>query len=95
MVEQAMALSMTEAELCEFTPYPAPAGMLGFSTKQSNPNAFKNALTSGRLANEVLPGAVERMWETAADIAGEEGSPAERQFFDEVLVPTLGFPLLD
>jgi ATP-dependent DNA helicase RecQ len=35
------------------------------------------------------------MWEMAAEIAGEEGSPAEKQFFEEVLVPTLGFPLLD
>ena len=95
MVEQAMAQGMAEAGLCEFTPYPAPAGMLGFNTQQSNPNAFKNALTSGRLASEVLPGAVERIWEMAAEIAGEEGSPAERQFFDEVLAPTLGFPLLD
>ncbi len=95
MVEQAMAQGMAEAGLCEFTPYPVPAGVLGFNTQQSNPNAFKNALTSGRLANEVLAGAVESMWEMAADIAGEEGSPAERQFFDEVLAPTLGFPLLD
>ena len=93
LTEQAMAMLMAEAGLCEFTQY--PGRMLGFNTQKSNPNDFKNALISGRLANEVLPGAVERMWKMAAEIAGEEGSPAERQFFDEVLVPTLGFPLLD
>lgn len=95
MVEQAMARSMADAGLCEFTPYPKPAGMLGFNAQQSNPNAFKNALISGRLANEIVPGAVELIWEKAAEISGEEGSPAERQFFNEVLAPTLGFPLLD
>ncbi|MCW5640962.1 MAG: DEAD/DEAH box helicase [Rhodoferax sp.] len=95
MVEQATAQGMAEAGLCEFTSYPVPAGMLGFNTRQPNASAFKNALISGRLPSEVLPGAVERMWEIATEIAQEEGSPAERQFFDEVLVPTLGFPLLD
>lgn len=95
LVEQAMAQGMAEAGLCEFTPYPSPAGILGFNPQQSNPNALKNALISGRLTHEVVPGAAERMWEMAAEIAGEEGSPAEKQFFEEVLVPTLGFPLLD
>lgn len=95
MVEQAVAKRMTDAGLCEFTPYPAAAGLLGFETKQTNPNAFKNALTSGRHESEVTPNAVDRIWDMAVEIAGEEGSSAERQFFDEVLVPTLGFPLLD
>lgn len=95
LVEQAIAQRMSQAELCEFTPYPASAGILGFNTQQSDPNAFKNVLISGRLANEVAPDAVERMWAMAAEIAGEEGSSAEKQFFDEVLAPTLGFPLLD
>lgn len=95
LVEQAMVQRIEDAGLCDFTAYPARAGALGFDTHQSSPSAFKNALTSGRLANEVLPGAAERMWDMAAEIAGEEGSPAERQFFDDVLVPTLGFPLLD
>lgn len=95
MVEQAMARLMADAGLCEFIPYPALAGVLGFNTKVSNPNVLKNALISGRLASEVRPNAAERMWEMAAEIAGEEGSEAERQFFSEILVPTLGFPLLD
>ena len=95
LVEQAMAQGMAEAGLCEFTPYPSPAGILGFNPQQANPDVLKNALISGRLTHEIVPGAAERMWEMAAEIAGEEGSPAEKQFFEEVLVPTLGFPLLD
>lgn len=95
LVEQAMAKSMADFGLCEFTPYPAPAGTLGFETRQTNPNAFKHALISGRLPKEVTPGAAQRMWDLAAEQAGGVGSAAERQFFDEVLVPTLGFPLLD
>lgn len=94
-VEQALAKSMADSDLCEFTPYPTPAGTLGFDTKQANPNAFKHALISGRLPKEVMPGAAQRMWSMAAELAGEVGSDAEKFFFDEVLVPTLGFPLLD
>lgn len=95
LVEQAIAQRMSQAKLCEFTPYPVAAGILGFDAQQSNPTAFKNVLISGRLANEVAPDAAERMWTMAAEIAGAAGSSAEKQFFDEVLVPTLGFPLLD
>lgn len=95
MVEQAIVRQMEDAGLCEFVSYPAPAGVLGFHAKQSVPNVFKHALISGRLNDEVASGELERLWGMAAEITGEEGSPAEKQFFEEVLVPILGFPLLD
>ena len=95
MVEQALVKRMSDAKICEFEPFPSAAGLLGFAAKQNNSNAFKLALTSGRLESEVPPNATDQMWDMAAKIAGEAGSGAERKFFDEVLIPVLGFPLLD
>ena len=94
-VEKALATLMESDSICEFEQYPQAAGLLGFKAKLTNPSAFKLALTSGRLESEVSPNATDQMWDRAAEIAGEAGSFAERKFFDEVLVPTLGFPLLD
>ncbi|WP_167081427.1 RecQ family ATP-dependent DNA helicase [Massilia aquatica] len=86
---------MERATLGEFTSYPAAAGRLGFEPKQIRMDLFKLALTSGRLGSEVDQDAAELLWATAALQSGEVGSPAERHFYDLVLVPTLGFPLLD
>ena len=95
MVEQAIASRMERARLCEFTSYPAAAGLLGFEPQQIRSDLFKQALTSGRLASEAVPDAAELLWDASAQQSGDVGSSAERQFYDLVLVPTLGFPLLD
>ncbi|WP_419204864.1 DUF559 domain-containing protein [Bordetella trematum] len=54
---------------------------------------FQNALVTGRWPCEVQAGAEHEIWN---HYEGEQpGSEAERCFFYEVLVPVLGFPLLD
>lgn len=95
MVERALAQRMSTEGICEFTPFPAVAGLLGYQAKLLNPNAFKASLTSGRLQSETHSGAVAEMWNQAERAASQKGSAAERQFLEEVLAPTLGFPLLD
>ncbi|WP_423708727.1 DEAD/DEAH box helicase [Undibacterium sp. WLX3042] len=95
MVEQDIAHRMQKSGLCQFSDYPSRSGLLGFEPKEIQAERLKLTLTSGRLQSEVEPSAIDHMWVMAEKNTGVEGSSAERQFFDEVLVPVLGFPLLD
>ena len=69
-------------------------GTLGFSVAQSNvDDAFNQALVTARWQAEAQGATVEDLW--AAQPSFDTGSSAERQFLDNVLVPVLGYPLLD
>jgi len=95
MVEHTIAGQIERAKLCALTPYSTASGLLGFEPEQIQTDLFKNALISGRLPSEACSDAADLIWTGAVETSGEEGSPAERFFYDNVLVPTLGFPLLD
>jgi len=69
-------------------------GTLGFAVEQSNvDDAFKQALVTARWQAEAQGATVDDLW--AAQPSFDAGSSAERQFLDNVLVPVLGYPLLD
>uniref|UniRef100_UPI0035324E6C DEAD/DEAH box helicase n=1 Tax=Cupriavidus sp. WGlv3 TaxID=2919924 RepID=UPI0035324E6C len=70
------------------------SGNLSYSVDLANPdNHFQNSLVTGRWPCEVASKAADEIW---SNYEGDEpGSEAERRFFDDVLVPVLGFPLLD
>ncbi|KXU87131.1 hypothetical protein CR51_35950 [Caballeronia megalochromosomata] len=71
------------------------SGNLCYQVKSHTPDVhFQNALVTGRWPCEVTSVAVaDEIWN---NYEGEEpGSEAERLFFDSVLIPVLGFPLLD
>lgn len=72
----------------------ASGGSLSFKVVSARPDShFQNALVTGRWPCEVQAGAEHEIWK---HYEGEQpGSEAERCFFYEVLVPVLGFPLLD
>ena len=95
MVEQAVAQGMIDAGLCDFTPLAESAGLLGFQPAPIDASAFRFTLITGRLPSEVDATETSRIWSSAAKLSGEEGSWAEKRFFEDVLVPVLGFPLLD
>lgn len=70
------------------------AGGLGFTVAAARQDAaFQNCLTSARWECEAAADAAKEIW--ANQEADELGSEAERQFLEDVLVPVLGFPLLD
>ena len=70
------------------------SGSLGFTiAKAEVDTAFKQALTSARWAVEAPADALDEILASRSDIS--LSSDAERQFLSEVLIPTLGFPLLD
>lgn len=95
MVEKWTAQQLSHFELCSFEQLSECSGMLGFDATQNNPDALRFALISGRLQSELEPNAVSSIWRIASELTGEQGSWAEKRFFEEVLVPVLGFPLLD
>ena len=70
------------------------AGSLAFTIDAARPDAhFQSSLVTARWACEVGTDSTAEIWNRHE---GEEpGSDAERRLFDEVLVPVLGFPLLD
>lgn len=73
----------------------ASSGNLGYAPFRQAPNdtAFQNAFVTGRWECEVSSPDVTSIWDS---IPPEfRGSEAEHHFFLEVLVPVLGFPLLD
>lgn len=72
------------------------AGSLGYRIEAASPDThFQNALVAARWPCEV-PDAESASNEIWASFEGDTpGSEAERRFFIDVLVPILGFPLLD
>jgi ATP-dependent DNA helicase RecQ len=94
-LEQELAQRMTDAGLVTAARLPQASGLLGFQAEPSMPRSLSNALISARLATEVQGDAAEQLWLAAVQETGFEGSDQEWQFFSQVLVPVLGFPLLD
>ncbi|RCJ03311.1 DUF559 domain-containing protein [Cupriavidus necator] len=87
---------MAAAKLVSLESVPTASGLLGFTALPVDPTTLKHALTAGRLPSETQRNDAARIWACAAQELGVNvGSGAERQFFFEALVPTLGFPLLD
>ena len=70
------------------------AGNLSYSVESAKTDAhFQNCLVTGRWPCECEAEAIDEIWN---NFEGDEpGSEAERQLFEDVLVPVLGFPLLD
>ncbi|AQV96402.1 DUF559 domain-containing protein [Cupriavidus necator] len=96
LVEQALARLMFDAKLVSLEAVPAASGVLGFTARLLDSRALRYALATGRLPAEVKQDDAAHIWDSAVrELGGSVGSGAERQFFTEVLVPTLGFPLLD
>jgi ATP-dependent DNA helicase RecQ len=78
----------------EIKPLNPERGTLGFAVAQSIiDDAFKQALVTARWQAEAKGATVDDLWSTQPSF--DAGSSAERQFLDNVLVPTLGYPLLD
>lgn len=94
-VEQAIAEQFNRAGLGEIEALDPDEGALGFIATPANGVDFNTALISGRLPSELQGVAPGALWDEGERRAGAEGSAAELQFFNEVLVPALGFPLLD
>lgn len=94
-LEQALAESFTSAGLGSIQPLPERAGVVGFSATPANDPVLRHALTSARFPSEVGEGAPEKIWQSGNSRAVAEGSPEEKLFYELVLVPCLGFPLLD
>ena len=93
-VEQALAAKFESFLGWTFTQSDPNLGSLGFNIEKAVVDgAFKQALTSARWAAEAP---IEPIDEILAS-RPNDGVPsdAERQFLAEVLIPTLGFPLLD
>lgn len=70
------------------------AGNLSFTLNTAKPDAhLQNCLVTARWPCEASSEAIDEVWN---DYEGEvPGSEAEHRFFKDVLVPILGFPLLD
>jgi len=94
-LEQALTHRMETSDLVTVARLPEASGLLGFHAEPSTPSSLSNALISARLAAEVQEGAAEQLWAGAVQESGLAGSEPEWQFFNQVLVPVLGFPLLD
>ncbi|MBS0454443.1 MAG: DEAD/DEAH box helicase [Proteobacteria bacterium] len=95
LVEQSLGEAMANAGLVTLQAYGAKSGLLGFDAVPTSHADLKSALVAGRLRSEASPDCADALWDSACQDSGFAGSEAERQFFDEVLVPALGFPLLD
>jgi len=94
-LETALANKLQSSGLGDVAPFPKAAGLLGFDAKPHNAGLLAHALIPGRLQAEAGLQAADDMWESANRDIDTSGSAQERQFFKEVLAPTLGFPLLD
>ncbi len=96
--EQQLAKLWQEAELADLLERPQQRGLLGYElalTSQGK-KSLSEGLISGLLQAEVQSDSSDALWnQLCHDLpAFEHGSVAEKAFFDNVLVPTLGFPLL-
>ena len=94
-VEQALAERFQTVFGWAMEEVPASSGALGFAPIRQAPNdqALQNAFVTGRWECEALSPNVTSIWNSIPP--ADRGSEAEYQFFLEVLVPVLGFPLLD
>lgn len=94
-VEQVLAEQFTSAGLGQVEALNADEGTLGFIATPAAEVDFNTALIAGRLPSEASGAEAETLWLEGERRAGFEGSDAEHRFFRDVLVPALGFPLLD
>lgn len=94
-VEQALAERFNIELGWELAKTATSNGNLEYAPMRSAPtdSAFQNALVTGRWKCEAADYDAMNIWESVP--SGFSGSEAERHFFLEVLVPVLGFPLLD
>lgn len=78
----------------ELEPLDSERGTFGFKViKSPVDEAFRRALTTARWPIEAAGSSIDDFW--AAQPPFDKGSTAERAFLDNVLVPILGYPLLD
>lgn len=69
-------------------------GTFGFTVSKSPvDDGFRQALATARVSIEADGASIDDFW--AAQPPVDKGSSAERAFLDNVLVPVLGYPLLD
>ena len=94
-VEQALAERFQTDFGWAMEKVPASSGALGYVLFQQGRSdvALQNAFVTGRWECEVSDPNITSVWDSIP--LANRGSEAERQFFLEVLVPVLGFPLLD
>jgi len=93
-VEQQLADLFANDLGWELKPFDPGRGALGYEVvKSSVDDAFRQALVTARWQVEAQDASIENLWDSQTSF--DEGSSAERQFLDRVLVPTLGYPLLD
>ena len=93
-VEQALAAKFESSLGWTFTQSDPNSGSLGFTIEKALVDgAFKQALTSARWAAEAPVEPLDEILASRPNFGVP--SDAERQFLAEVLIPTLGFPLLD
>jgi len=95
MVEQALAERFETANLGVIKSREQGVGSLGFEAQPAKGLDIKNALITGRLPSEIHGNEIAALWREGNRRAGSEGSDAEWEFFESVLAPTLGYPLLD
>jgi ATP-dependent DNA helicase RecQ len=93
-VEQAIAAKFESCLGWTLTQSDPNSGSLGFTIEKALvDSAFKQALTSARWAAEAPSEALDEILASRPNVGVT--SNAEHQFLAEVLIPTLGFPLLD
>ena len=94
-VEQALAERFETDFGWAMEKVPASSGALGYVSFQQGPSgvALQNAFVTGRWKCEASNENVASIWDSVP--LANRGSEAEHQFFLGVLVPVLGFPLLD
>ncbi|WP_436196218.1 DEAD/DEAH box helicase [Paraburkholderia hospita] len=94
-MEEQLAENAVEEFGWQLTAPNRDSGDLSYRVESSSPDAhFQNALVTGRWPCEVTSlAAADEIWNNYE--GDERGSEMERRFFYDVLVPVLGFPLLD
>ena len=93
-MEQELAGLFEKSLGWEFMQLEPERGTLGFEiTKKNISDEFKRALVTARWQAEATDATIDDLWVDQPSF--DEGSAAERQFLEEVLVPVLGYPLLD
>jgi ATP-dependent DNA helicase RecQ len=95
-VEQWLATKFEATELGELKPINPTSGTLGYAVKlkaDAQPR-LRHALIAARLPGEVT-GDSRDVLKLLEDREGIVASPAEAEYWEQVLAPALGFPLLD
>jgi ATP-dependent DNA helicase RecQ len=93
-VEQAIAAKFESDLGWKISQIDPHSGSLGFNIDQAvTDSAFKQALTSARWSEESPAEPLDEIMASRVDVSVP--SSAELQFLEEVIIPTLGFPLLD